>query len=169
MPNVFCDMDGVLVDLLEGYRQVAGQCLTELHGVGDEKWNPALEVENFWINLPKMHDADELLEHFEAAVPDHKLHVLSAPQHLFPDCDVQKLKWLELNTSVFNMEQAIVIDRKRKREFAVQPCGKPNILIDDYHKNITEWTEAGGIGILHVNARDTIEQLEAALTSFDPH
>lgn len=36
-----------------------------------------------------------------------------------------------------------------------------DILIDDMEKNITRWVEAGGVGILHVNAADTIEQLKA--------
>jgi hypothetical protein len=33
-------------------------------------------------------------------------------------------------------------------------------LIDDRQKNIDAWIDAGGIGIVHVSARDTIEQLK---------
>ena len=37
----------------------------------------------------------------------------------------------------------------------------PNhILIDDKKSNIDEWRAAGGIGILHTSAADTIQQLK---------
>ena len=36
---------------------------------------------------------------------------------------------------------------------------KKAVLIDDYQDNIDNWVEAGGIGILHKTADDTIKQL----------
>jgi hypothetical protein len=33
------------------------------------------------------------------------------------------------------------------------------ILVDDYDKNIRAWRGAGGVGILHKNARQTIKEL----------
>ena len=37
----------------------------------------------------------------------------------------------------------------------------PNtILIDDMEKNIKAWVDAGGIGILHTSAADSIKQLQ---------
>lgn len=161
MPQVYCDMDGVLVDLLQGYRDLTGQCLTNLRGVGDQKWLPALGVANFWETLPKMPDADELMDYFEKFVPAAKLHVLSAPQHLFADCAVQKLKWLDEHATVFRIKRANVVDRKRKPEFAIGENGQPNILIDDYEKNIREWEAAGGIAIHHTSAENTIKELAA--------
>ena len=35
-----------------------------------------------------------------------------------------------------------------------------SILIDDMQKNIDQWKAAGGIGILHTNAKDTIKKLK---------
>ena len=35
-----------------------------------------------------------------------------------------------------------------------------SILIDDREKNINQWKEAGGIGILHTDAASTIAQLK---------
>ena len=37
---------------------------------------------------------------------------------------------------------------------------KKNVLIDDRPKNIEAWEAAGGIGILHTSAADTIDQLK---------
>jgi hypothetical protein len=45
---------------------------------------------------------------------------------------------------------------KHKKDFA----GPKNILIDDRLDNIQGWRDAGGIGIHHVNAKHTIDQLK---------
>jgi hypothetical protein len=56
-------------------------------------------------------------------------------------------------------ENTIVNLSYNKSDFA-----KPNmILIDDLKKNIIEWENAGGIGILHKNSKDTIEKLKKIL------
>ena len=34
------------------------------------------------------------------------------------------------------------------------------VLIDDLQKNIDEWTAAGGTGILHVSAEQTLKELK---------
>jgi hypothetical protein len=49
----------------------------------------------------------------------------------------------------------ILRSAKHKKDFA----GPNNILIDDRVDNINGWIEAGGIGILHTSAEDTIKQL----------
>lgn len=162
MTELYCDMDGVLVDLLAGYRELhpEDKCLTKLHGVGDEeKWEPMFSVKNFWEQLPKMSDANVLMDYFANNVPNDKLFILSAPQHLFPDCAIEKMRWLDENAPVFRIKRVHIVKRKNKPQFAVQKDGTPNILVDDYKKNIKEWTAAGGIGILHTSAASTIEQL----------
>lgn len=160
MKNIFCDLDGVLVDLLEGYRQVAGDCLTNLHGVGDVKWEPALEHPDFWATLPKMDDADVLLNHLQELYNHERLYVLTAPQHLFENCEDEKIRWVKNHAPFIENDKIIVIDRHRKQEFAVcDETGAPNVLIDDYEKNIIEWIEAGGIGIHHQCAPTTIRKL----------
>ena len=47
-----------------------------------------------------------------------------------------------------------------KYKFAVSPEGKPNILIDDFKTKVEPFTAAGGIGILHISAENTIKLLE---------
>ena len=41
--------------------------------------------------------------------------------------------------------------------------GKPNILIDDFEINTIPWEKHGGIAILHTNTSDTIQELEELL------
>ncbi len=163
--NFYCDMDGVLVDLLLGYRQITGVCLTEVNNMGDEKWLPILPVPKFWQTLPKLDDADELVDFLAANIPVEKLHVLSARMELFNDCDVEKLKWLAKNTPKMPIYNANIVDRDEKQLYAVSQDGQPNVLIDDYHKNIKEWNAAGGIGIQHTDTQSTIQALQNILQS----
>lgn len=36
---------------------------------------------------------------------------------------------------------------------------KGNLMIDDYEKNIIEWENAGGTGILFISAKDTLSTI----------
>ena len=38
--------------------------------------------------------------------------------------------------------------------------GEPNLLIDDYIKNVNEWKSAGGMGIHHISPTSTIAELK---------
>ena len=49
--------------------------------------------------------------------------------------------------------------RAQKKDYATSD-EKPNVLIDDYIKNIREWESAGGIGILHKDVGKTINELK---------
>jgi hypothetical protein len=49
--------------------------------------------------------------------------------------------------------------RAQKASFA-QTDGKPNVLIDDYIKNIKEWENKGGIGIHHTAVPKTLNELK---------
>ena len=47
-----------------------------------------------------------------------------------------------------------------KQAYAKNRDGEPNVLIDDYMKNIKEWNAKGGIGIHHTNTGKTIAELK---------
>ena len=69
-----------------------------------------------------------------------------------------KMQWLQKNTRIKKSDINLVL-RDQKVKFA-QINDKPNILIDDYPKNIREWETAGGIGITHKSVRNTISELK---------
>ena len=50
--------------------------------------------------------------------------------------------------------------RSQKQSYAKTKEEKPNILIDDYIKNIREWEAKGGIGIHHTDVGKTISELK---------
>jgi len=160
MPHVYCDMDGVLVDLIKGFKDHCGYCITDVIHMHDEVvWKDALSVPKFWEILPKMEEADALASYIASRVPAHKRFVLSARMHLFEACDVEKTQWIHSNTPIFHRDNIKIVQRKEKQDFAVQEDSTPNILIDDYDKNIREWENAGGIGIHHVDLDTTLRKL----------
>ena len=53
-----------------------------------------------------------------------------------------------------------MVRRDQKQAFAKDRDGEPNVLIDDYIKNIKEWEEKGGIGIHHTSVPKTINDLK---------
>ena len=68
-----------------------------------------------------------------------------------------KLIWVEKNLGL-NPDKVNFAHDKWK--YAQSEDGKPNVLIDDFETKVKPFTEAGGIGILHLGARNTIKILE---------
>lgn len=65
----------------------------------------------------------------------------------------QKRQWLEKNGIWY--KQNFVITRQEKQQFA----GEWHVLIDDHPENVQQFNDAGGIGILHKSAQETINEL----------
>ena len=85
-------------------------------------------------------------------------YVLSAASGRDPNARNGKMKWLSKNTN-FKRGRIHLVKRAQKQSYATTD-GKPNILIDDYIKNINEWEAKGGIGIHHTSVSKTIGQLK---------
>ena len=54
----------------------------------------------------------------------------------------------------------VVVNLVRKSNDKAAYAAPNHILIDDRSKSIQPWVAAGGIGILHTNAANTIRQLK---------
>lgn len=166
--KVYLDMDGVLVDLWGGYQDLTGMSLIEadkVHGAhSPEVWNPTLTVDEFWYNLPKDSGADLLLEYMRENHILEKTFILSAPIRLDREsCEAQKRKWAKEHTHVLD-EHVNIVPRKDKYLFAYcKDSDMPNILVDDYIKNIKEWELHGGIGIHHTDVATTLQTLHELL------
>ena len=61
---IFCDMDGVLVDFDSEFERNHGILPYKLPR--EELWQIVLDTENYWVNLPKLKDADMLVEKINA-------------------------------------------------------------------------------------------------------
>jgi len=148
--KIYCDMDGVIVDFEEGYKNLTGINIKGNHVKGDtDFWQPITDAGvKFWARLKWMPDGKELWSYIKQYNPE----LLSAPSRE-ESSKIGKHVWVKNNIPGVKL---ILKSAPRKQELA-----EPNaILIDDRADNIQQWKDAGGIGILHTSAQNTIQQLE---------
>jgi hypothetical protein len=146
--KIYCDMDGVLVDFEKGYKELTGKDASYKTNP-EEFWEPISKAgASFWIKLQWMPDGKQLWEFIKPYNPE----LLSAPSRE-ESSKIGKFTWVKRNIPGTKL---ILRQAERKQEFAT-----PNsILIDDRADNIQRWKDAGGIGIVHTSAADTIQQLQ---------
>jgi 5'(3')-deoxyribonucleotidase len=152
LPSIYCDLDMVLVNFIKGADAAVGGSFVDTPK--DERWSKVNQVKGFWENLEWMPGAKRLYQF----IARYDAHVLSAYTGKDPTSRVGKMKWLAKNTD-FKRSNINLVLRSQKQKFATTD-GKPNVLIDDYKKNIVEWRAKGGIGILHTKVSETINELK---------
>ena len=120
----------------------------------EKRWNAINQTKGFWANLEWMPGAKRLWDF----ISKYDTEILSAYSGRDPTSRTGKLKWLSKNTKIKRGKINLVM-RSDKQKYATTN-GKPNILIDDYIKNINEWEAKGGIGIHHTNVSKSIAELK---------
>jgi hypothetical protein len=167
---IFCDMDGVLVDFDEGYKELTGVTTQHADSQGkNEFWslfrdslkNKDISERSYWANLDWMSDGKQLWDYISPYNP----YVLTAPSVNF-DIPFEERYKVENNESMQgktewvqrlpNMRKIYFRSAARKADFA----GPNKILIDDRKDTIDSWNVNGGIGILHTSTANTIKQLQ---------
>lgn len=154
--KIFIDLDGVIANFDKKISELNGgiPCSQVPRGrlwasVGryDEEVGP------FFESLEKMPDADVLWNF----VRDNfvNMAVLSAAGYTPKDGVGQKKRWVAKNYGN-SVVCKVVTSSSDKAAFA----GPKVILVDDRSKSIDPWVAAGGIGVLHKSAEDTIRQLK---------
>ncbi len=113
-----------------------------------------MEREDFWLNLPVLPGAFELIS---ACAVRGETFLLTAYPSICPDKEMvlaAKLKW-GVSKLHFPLDRIVVCDRPNKIRHAVSGAssvsaiGKPNVLIDDAEQNVQEWVAAGGVAVHH--------------------
>jgi|TARA_B110000971_G_scaffold77144_1_gene79232 hypothetical protein len=153
LPDLYCDMDQVLVDFLGGAEKVVGAPFAKSDN--KTRWSKISGTKDFWANLDWMPGAKKLYQR----VAKYDTRILSAFSGKDSNSKSGKMKWLGKNTKVPRGKTHLV-KREDKKAFAKTKEGKPNVLIDDYIKNIQEWESAGGIGIRHTEVSKTLAELK---------
>jgi 5'(3')-deoxyribonucleotidase len=153
LPEIYCDLDEVLVDFMAGANAAIGGDFAKTDK--DERWRKINQTKGFWANLGWKPNAKKLHDFIIRYNP----HVLSAHTGRDPTSKVGKMKWLKKNAG-FKRANIHLVSRAQKQAFAKNSDGEPNVLIDDYIKNIKEWEDKGGIGIHHTSVPKTLNELK---------
>jgi len=150
--KIYCDMDGVLVDFNRQFENLSGGMYSRTYEetYGKNNFWKLIKSEGieFWSYMKWMVDGQDLWNFIESPTTE----LLSAPS-IEESSRIGKARWVGKNLPgvILNLEYA-----KDKKKFA----GPNNILIDDHPKNISDWVEFGGIGILHTSTSNTINELK---------
>jgi 5'(3')-deoxyribonucleotidase len=145
-------MDGVIVNLMKGADAVVGGSFVTFDK--EKRWNMINQTKGFWENLEWMPSSKRLYKF----IMRYDTFILSAYSGRDPSSKNGKMKWLNKNTN-FKKSRIKLVKRAQKQAYATTN-GEPNILIDDYIKNINEWEAKGGIGIRHTDVGKTINRLK---------
>ena len=156
--KIYVDMDGVVADFDKRFRDLSGMNPSDYEAKnGKNAFWDFIDVKHklaFWVGIPPMQDAQRLIDY----VSKHNYEMLTAPS-IKKESLMGKGLWIRnwTNKGLFPSKPKVNYkSAKNKHHFAA-----PNhILIDDKKSTIDSWNAAGGIGILHTSASDTINQLK---------
>ena len=154
LPTIYCDMDMVLCDFLKGAKEVLGTDFPKADK--RTKWPMISAKKDFWVSLEWMPGAKKMWSFISKYDP----HILSAyvEQTTDPNCIPGKSKWARTRLGMSGSKVNLV-KRREKQNFA-KVGGLPTILIDDYIKNVNQFSARGGIGIHHTSTAKTISELK---------
>lgn len=159
-PTVFVDIDGVLADLFNHVAEIHD--VEHYNHMTGGQWDDFFRESNaqqLFAGLPAFDTANALLRMVVSTFGSYK--ILSSPLNFDRDGSIQgKESWLDTHITV--PDSGRVFDHE-KYKHAVGTDGTPNILIDDYRKNIMLWDQAGGIGIKYQADENSLDQLEGWL------
>jgi GNAT superfamily N-acetyltransferase len=150
--TIYLDMDGVITDFDKKFVELAGMGPREYeNSFGTEKFWDFIDIKHkvkFFSEMEWMPEGKKLYDFVKQF--DHKL--LSAPSKNDAS-KIGKRIWRKNNTPD---TQLILSAAVNKQNYA----DKSNILIDDREKNIQQWRDAGGIGILFKSTDQVIDELK---------
>jgi hypothetical protein len=150
--KIFSDMDGVLTDFDASFKKASD-------GIAPRDYEKKFGKDGFWklidnkgvgywVGMPYMPDGEQYWNY----IKDYDVELLSSPSRSSTS-RLGKRLWVRNNMPGIKLTLA---QAAKKQNYAA-----PNhILIDDRKSNINQWIAAGGIGILHTSAADTISQLK---------
>ena len=142
--EIYVDMDGVLADFFGAWKKLVGKDWREITDL-DDALQKIRDKDDFWLNIPVTSNANNLLSLIKQL--KGKYNILSAPLPNDPNSEPHKREWIKKNLSSFPPSNVIITSNKAVH--ATQPDGTPNILIDDFGKNIAKSEAAGGVGFKH--------------------
>lgn len=174
VPHVFCDVDGVLANFYAGMMRDFGISKDKVDDflINKNGWDIITKKKpHFFASLPLLPDAKGLIAGLTQFRDKGqiKLSILTAiPNEWYDDPIMRKIstqdkiQWITRFFQTIPAKNVLVVRRQDKQKYAraQKAVGHPPaILIDDFPKNIREWEMAGGVGIIHTNSMNSLQQL----------
>jgi len=157
--KVYLDMDGVLADFDQRFRDISGMEPKEFENKYGTKafWN-LIDEENkikFWVGIPVMPGAADLVD----AVKDYNYELLTSPSAK-KQSYLGKILWVKNHTGdVFPSKPRINFKKAKEKHLVKPQLAKTDILIDDREDTIGRWNAAGGTGIVYKNISQVLNDL----------
>lgn len=158
--KIYFDMDGVLVDFEWGVRELC-HMVPEVQGHASEGYDDRLfakmhEVPHFYAQLPPMDGMVEVIKELLEKYGD-RVEILTGvpkPKRDIKDAATDKVEWVRKYISPDIVINTVL--RAEKKNFCK---GRESVLVDDFDKNITEWENEGGTGILFTTPGELRKEL----------
>ena len=154
MSQLFLDMDGVVADFNLAIHQFHGfdnvyknprnhgvWDIEKIWGIDRDAFWKADSLE-FWQTVPKMEDADEIVNLVSGVFGVENIAILTAPSD-GPGCVPGKKQWMAKHFPQFS-KRMVFCDAKAKKFMA----GVDKWLIDDKDSNVIEFDKNGGFSVL---------------------
>lgn len=178
--NCLLDLDGVLINFIEGWERHHSIKLNKPWPVGVYDMPKVYDFpkehfwdgigEDFWVGLNFMPDAQNIIAIIEAYFPIDKICLISRTPYYEGSHAMGasgKIGWIERHMPQY-LDRFLLGPAKH---FLATPN---NVLIDDWDKNASDFTRCGGHGILyprlwnsrHAEASNSPQVLSRELASF---
>ncbi len=152
--RVYVDLDGVLVDFYGATSRILGAHYKSLPPA--QAWGVLETVANLFQTLPALADAHSLWQGIQGSGQVHILTACPKPTGLLFTAPGDKHAWVRQHICT-SVPVIVVAHGLMKAQWA-----RPgDVLIDDLERNILAWRAAGGVGILHRSAAETLAELAA--------
>lgn len=148
--QIFCDLDGVLVDFEGGFLRNFGFAHNSVSE--GEMWQYIMSHDRHWHDLPMMHDGAVLWEFIKDKNP---IILTGCPRTGYDAAVRGKREWC---AKFLGPEVPVITCRSKDKPQHMLDPG--DILIDDLRKNQVRWEAANGLFVLHTSAENSIKQLE---------
>lgn len=152
----YLDLDGVLNDFNSEVEKHVGRDWDKLHPT--VFWlKLSANPPHLFLNSQPLPDAFELVQYLQQ-FDFSCLGSLPLATGQLKTAEADKREWLVKHFEITRAD--FVVGGRKKAKFAKS---KYDVLIDDTPRNITAWSAAGGTGILHTSAADTIQKIDLLL------
>jgi len=158
--KVYLDMDGVLADFDQRFRDLSGMQPRDFENKYGRKafWNLIDEEHKikFWVGIKPMDGAAALVN----AVKDYNYELLTSPSAK-KQSYLGKILWVRNNTgNVFPSKPRINFKKAKEKHLVKPQLSQTDILIDDREDTIGRWNSAGGTGIVYKSIGQVLSDLK---------